>query len=832
MKQRTWSLRTAVMIPIIIITFLVLVISVYSSARDYEFLAREQGSKILEALYENTEMRLSALLMEPQSANEFYAYYISNTGLYNYDTMDAVESFTLDLMKRARVDMPQISAMSYGDELRNFAGFRLNEDQTYGLMLKDARTQFNLDIYRGESSQSERLAFFEEYDPTTRPWYAPVKDHQEIQWSEVYVNYDEKMELTITSLVPVFDNQNIFRGVAGTDVKLNMINDFLIDEKMKGSGAIYIIDRDFNLIAHSLEENYVKVIEGDPPTAVMVPANEVSNEIVNKSAVHIMENTLTLDETIQLTIGDERYFARMSSLRNPSGLNWSIVAVIPESDIMGTVKKRQDATFQFTAVVLVASMLVAMYVLNLVTLPILQSSEAALALSGGNFDTKLELGKFQLYETRELVMAFNNMATELRSTFSKLKKSETKYRTLIENVDSMIYNISSEGVFLSMNKSFEKSLPFSNEDLIGQHFNVLIEENSVFKESRDYFYKTIESKATQEFQVEYMSFNNVRKIMSVRLVPQFDDDGEVVSVLGTNTDITDLVLAQEHVQRLLTDEKNELERMVKERTEELEATMEELIDRERLASLGSLVAGIAHEVNTPLGVAVTAGSYMDKINSGILEKLHAGTLSKKDLMEFLRNIEESSEIINTNLARASELVRSFKEISVNQSAETISDFAVCDTIHDVLLALKHEYKNTKHDFVIECDNALRLKSYYGALSQILTNLIMNSLIHGFEGIEKGHIYIRAKIENQEFVLEYEDDGNGISKDNIAYIFDPFFTTNRNRGGSGLGLSIVYNIVTGKLGGRIQCQSDMGSGTLFSIRMPAVIDIDTHTQLED
>jgi PAS domain S-box-containing protein len=163
-------------------------------------------------------------------------------------------------------------------------------------------------------------------------------------------------------------------------------------------------------------------------------------------------------------------------------------------------------------------------------------------------------------------MAFNNMATDLRNTFSKLKESEVKYRTLIENVDSMIYNISAQGIFLSMNKSFEKSVPYNKDELIGRHFNILVEEKGIFKESMKYFHKTIESKATQEFQTEYMSFNNQRKIMSVRLVPQFNTRGELVSVLGTNTDITDLILAQEHVQRLLMDEKNELERMVKERT--------------------------------------------------------------------------------------------------------------------------------------------------------------------------------------------------------------------------------------------------------------------------
>ncbi len=819
MKHRVWSLRTAVMLPIVIITFLVLIVSVYFSARDYDFLAKEQGSKILDALYENTEMRLSTLLMDSQDVNSFYEYYIANTGMYDYDTMYDIERFTLEFMKQAQADTPQISAMSYGDEKGNFAGYRHNDDQSYGLMLKDTRTDFNLNIYAGENQKSELLASFEEYDPTTRPWYAPVKKNRQVQWSEVYVNYDEKMELTITSLVPVFDKFNVFRGVAGADVKLNMINDFLLDEEMKGNGVIYIVDSDFNIIAHSIDADYVKIMETDPPTAVMLPAYEAENQMIQMSAKHIQEKETASGEVEQIMIDNARYFSMYSPLKSPAALNWSIVAVIPESDLMGAVKHRQDTTFQFTAVILVFSMFLAMYALSRVTKPILESSEAALKLSGGDFDTKLEIGNVQLFETRELVMAFNNMAEKLQSSFTKLQESEEKYRTLIENVDNMIYSISTDGKFISMNNSFASAMPYSKDYMIGKPYEIIIEDHKMRRICDESFNNVLKTNTKQDFQYEYLDLSGDRKIQSVKLVPQFDENGNLASILGASTDITDLVLAQERIQSLLKAEKQELESMVRERTEELEATMQELIDRERLASLGSLVAGIAHEVNTPLGVAVTAGSYMDKINTTMFKKLREGKLSKKDLTEYMKSIDESAEIINTNLGRASELIRSFKEISVNQSVENITDFKVADTIHDVLLALKHEYKNTKHTFEIDCDEALQIRSYPGALSQILTNLIMNSLIHGFEQVEEGHIHIRAYREDDTFIFDYWDDGAGISDENLSRIFDPFFTTNRKRGGSGLGLNIVYNIVTGKLNGKIQCISEEGKGTSFVIRTP-------------
>jgi len=819
MKIKNISLRTAVIVPIVIIMLMILGIFVYFNQRDYDFLAKEQGSKILEALYLNTEQRISELLMEPQRANGYYEDYIARAELFDLEDKVEVEAYTLEFMKKVRQDLPQISAMSFGDEQGDFAGFRVNDDDSYGLMVKDSRTNYDLNIYANETMDSELLAGFEGYDPRTRPWYVPVKDNQLTQWSEVYVNYDEKMELTVTSLVPVFDKKGTFRGVAGTDVKFDMINEFLIGEPIKGNGVIYIVDQEWNILAHSLEEDYVKVIEGDPPTAVMLHADESSNEMIRASAQVFESLTGTSGDIEQVMIGDERHFALYSPLKEPESLGWNIVVVIPETDVMGAVKERQTTTLWVVSLLLLFGMLTAMYLLSRITKPILQSSEAALGLSKGNFETKLEVKGLQLFETRELVDAFNNMSENLKGSFEQIKRSESKYRSLVQNVDDMIYSISKDGHFLSMNNTFERIVSRRAEELVGKHYLDIFtrEESKTFWSLR--FDRAVVTKEKQSFRFDYSDDKVGERTLSVKLIPQVNSEGDVVSVLCTNTDITELVNAQEELERLLKAENQELESLVKIRTSELETTMQELIDRERLASLGSLVAGIAHEINTPLGVAVTAGSYMETVNNQIGKKLKEGKLSKNDLVDYINSINESSEIINSNLLRASELIRSFKEISVNQSIETITEFSVYDYLHDVMLALKHEYKNTEHTFNIECPRTLEIKNYPGAFSQILTNLIMNSLIHGFDGINNGNITIRAQKVSDDFVLEYEDDGVGISKDNMSKIFDPFFTTNRKKGGSGLGLNIVYNIITGKLNGKVSCESTLGEGVKFVIRIP-------------
>lgn len=819
MKLKNVSLRTAVILPIVVIMLAILTMFVVFNARDYDFLAQEQGTRILEALYQNTEQRLRALLLEPQRVAKIYGDYISRQELYDYDDLSDVEVYTLEFMAKLRDDLPQISVMAFGDEVGNYIGIRANDDSSLDLMLKDSRTNYDLNIYAGDTVDSELLAGYEGYDPRIRPWYAPVKEEPAVQWSEVYVNYDEKMELTISSLVPVFDDNNGFRGVAGFDVKLSMINEFLISEKIKGDGVIYIIDEDWNILAHSLEEDFVKVIEGDPPSAVLLQATEAENEMVRLSADHIISSKISFGDVEQIMIGNERHYSMYSPLKDPEGLNWSIVVVIPETDLMGAVKERQSTTLRITSVMLLLSMIIAMYLLSKITKPILLSSEAALKLSKGDFESRLDIEGLPLYETRELVSAFNNMSDNLKDSFNRIKLSEAKYRSLVENVDDMIYSVSRDGTFISMNYSFDHALEIESGSLIGKRFTEIFTREDSYKLWTKRFNEVIESKEKQHFQFDFLDQNDVRRVLTVKLIPQLNEYGEVETILGTNTDITELVMAQEEIERLLQAEKEELESLVQQRTAELETTMQELIDRERLASLGSLVAGIAHEINTPLGVAVTAGSYMEKINRKTFEKLREGKISKQSLIDYITSMEESSDIINTNLYRASELIRSFKEISVNQSIEAISDFMVADYIKDVMLALKHEYKNTQHEFEIACDETLEIRSYPGAFSQILTNMIMNSLIHGFEGVDKGHIRIRATREAEDLILEYEDDGVGISKENKVRIFDPFFTTNRKRGGSGLGLNIVYNIVTGKLNGKISCESEQGIGTKFIIRIP-------------
>ncbi len=244
-----------------------------------------------------------------------------------------------------------------------------------------------------------------------------------------------------------------------------------------------------------------------------------------------------------------------------------------------------------------------------------------------------------------------------------------------------------------------------------------------------------------------------------------------------------------------------------------------LDEDEKMAALGNLVAGVAHEVNTPLGIGVTTSSYMQKINNECRRALVEGSFTKQDLLAYMNMMNDSLDLLQFNLERGSNIIQSFKKIAVDQTNESMEEFLVCQYLQGIVISLVHEYKNTGHAIEVICDEDVKLKSYPGAIAQIITNFIMNSLTHAFKDTENGKMIIRGERRNHQFLLTYEDNGCGLKAEQKSHLFTPFYTTNKECGGSGLGLSIVYNLVTKKLNGRIEVESDEGKGLRFIITIP-------------
>ncbi|MGZ3254776.1 MAG: ATP-binding protein, partial [Burkholderiaceae bacterium] len=251
----------------------------------------------------------------------------------------------------------------------------------------------------------------------------------------------------------------------------------------------------------------------------------------------------------------------------------------------------------------------------------------------------------------------------------------------------------------------------------------------------------------------------------------------------------------------------------------LKQTQRQLVESEKMAALGGLVAGVAHEINTPVGVGVTAASSLQESAVHLLGLYRQGKMKKSDLEDFLDVSDRTSRMILNNLERAADLIQSFKQVAVDQSSEAIRSFEVKIYLEEILMSLGPKLKQANLKCEVECPAGTVMKSYAGAFAQIITNLVMNAIMHAYEPGQAGTLKIHATVKEGQLCLGFSDDGNGIPAEVIGKIFDPFFTTRRGTGGSGLGLNIVYNLVTQTLKGSITCESELGKGALFKIECP-------------
>ena len=251
----------------------------------------------------------------------------------------------------------------------------------------------------------------------------------------------------------------------------------------------------------------------------------------------------------------------------------------------------------------------------------------------------------------------------------------------------------------------------------------------------------------------------------------------------------------------------------------LQLAKDQLVESERMASLGGLVAGITHDVNTPLGVGVTAASFLQERLNNLKTSFEEKSLTTKNMENFINEAEQTANLLLTNLNRASELIASFKQVAVDQTSETEREINLNDYIRDIIKSLKPSFKHNNHEIVVNCPEDLYIRCAPGAIAQIVTNMIVNSLVHGFEDTNDGKITLDVSTDNNTIEMRYRDNGKGLSNDDLDKLFDAFFTTKRGEGGSGLGTHIMYNLVTQSLSGHIEAQSKPGDGLQYTIRFP-------------
>jgi len=278
----------------------------------------------------------------------------------------------------------------------------------------------------------------------------------------------------------------------------------------------------------------------------------------------------------------------------------------------------------------------------------------------------------------------------------------------------------------------------------------------------------------------------------------------------------------------LEDKVNKRTQALKDSNNELLSTLEklhqfqgQLVESEKMASLGDMVAGVAHEVNTPIGLGVTASTLLSDRLLEIKQAFEDKTLKSSHLKKFLIEGEENTAIIYRNLKRAAELITRFKKVAVDQTSEEARTFNIKQLLDEVLLTLAPQIKPLPYVINIDCPNELIVTSKPGPITQIIINLVLNSITHGFDERDHGVIEILVSISSDMLTIDYKDDGKGIDPSMLNKVFEPFTTTKRGSGGSGLGLHLVYNLVTQALGGNISFNSEIESGVHFKISLPII-----------
>ena len=308
-------------------------------------------------------------------------------------------------------------------------------------------------------------------------------------------------------------------------------------------------------------------------------------------------------------------------------------------------------------------------------------------------------------------------------------------------------------------------------------------------------------------------------------------DGRVEGIVGAMLDVTEL----RHAERELRELNQHLEQRVTERTadlvrsniqlgqavDSLALAQDELVQSEKMASLGSMVAGVAHELNTPIGNALAVSTTMKASHDELASEMKQGALRKSSLEHFLATGESGCDLLIRNLERATRLITNFKEVAVDQTSDRRRGFRLVDVVGECVHTFQAGVGKRSPEFLVDVPDAIEFDAYPGALGQVFLNLFENARVHAFAENARGKVRVDAKaLPNGLIQIGVSDNGKGIAPEALSKIFDPFYTTRLGQGGSGLGLAIVYRLVTRKLGGKVRVSSAPGQGAIFIIEVPA------------
>ncbi len=633
----------------------------------------------------------------------------------------------------------------------------------------------------GNDAQKKVLEYLELYSSEIRGGLSYVPP--------LYI--DKDMQLMIKLLPAWQDGKKA--GVIGVAIDIgNLIRKYSFITKLGFTGNEVFLDKNGTVISEANISN-------------------IGKNVKDITLDNISTGSLPLQEMLSQPSGSQKY-KLFDSVRRPHNVlvAWDSVDVMGEKIIVvtGSSEKVVNRAIQvFHKQSLVLGILVAT-IIGVLCILLILSRKAVVR--------------------RSLIILEDTVNERTR----ELNLSEKKYQAVFHGVSDALVVVRN-GRISYFNESTLSLLGYTAEELKGQNPIDFVFE--AYEEGMDNL-SQYKGYAEDAFAGKPVMFETILICRSGALIyadVSMADMEDKESLILTLRDIT----SRKKAEKALVELNAQLEKRVSVRTMELEKanealkesletlkkTQQSLVEAGKMASLGVLVAGVAHEVNTPVGIGVTAASYLREQTSVFEQKYRNNQMKRSDLEAYVNTASDTAKVILDNLARASERISSFKQVAVDQTNQENRLFKLKAYIEEVLISIQPAYKKTKHSVIITGDDSVEMLGSPGAISQIITNLVMNSLKHGFEGVEHGTMTIDVSRKGEMVEIRYADNGIGMTEEVVSKIFDPFFTTKRGSGGSGLGMNIVYNLVTRSLKGDIVCRSRPGEGSEFVIKFPGEIE---------
>ncbi|MDO9625782.1 MAG: ATP-binding protein [Pseudomonas sp.] len=640
-------------------------------------------------------------------------------------------------------------------------------------------------------------------DVSARDFVRKAQAEQTGAWSNSFLS-------TVSSRLAVALARPLGQRTLIGEVAISPLPELARQLSQDGALQVLIVDRQRQLIASS--------------------QNKEASQQLNLGHLPVFQSTGSKVQRLQIESQE-----MVGLARTVSGPDWQVLVAQPSKQAYALL----GSTWQRLLLSLAATLALALAIAALTSWSLANKislfSRQVRQIANGSYDLPMQTTSISELNTlsaslKRMVGAIREREEALLATAQSLRESEDRLLATLENTPNVaIQWFDAEGRVVLWNHASETLYGIDRDQALGQKLDTLFYS----AEQQRWFVSILEEASKGVAIGPYLSelrLPDKRQLFILATTFVLPSSGGQQMFVCMDIDVTDQKKAEIAYRELNAS----LEQRVTERTEalsqsnaelsqamsSLQKTQKELVQSEKLAALGSLVAGIAHELNTPVGNSLMAASTLEDHSRSIAAAITGGALKRSTLEQFIDDNQTATDILVRNLRKASELITSFKQVAVDQASAQRRHFQLSEVVKEILITLGPTLKKTP--FVIESniDDSISLDSYPGALGQVLVNLINNALIHGLQGLAHGKIGLHAfPYEPGWIELALSDNGHGIDEGNLPRIFDPFYTTRLGQGGSGLGLNIVHNLVTGVLGGKLEVASQPGRGARFAIRLP-------------